>query len=383
MATDEPEYQPSPIDTSSIQLPQGLEELTEELASNTHDIWARGRQAEGWTRGPQRDDEKKHHPGLVPYEALEESEKEYDRETALESIKAILARGYRIMPPVDRAPAPAPEDSPPVTSSLLRHVDGTHPKRILALDGGGIKGVLTLGFLERLEDRLADRLVRSGKLANRGDFRLCQYFDLIGGTSTGSIIAGALAMGWRAADLKQEYLALGGDVFRGDRGALGAAFGSRFDSKALERHLRTIFGEVTLGGEELKTGLCVVAKRADTRSTWPLINHPRAKYYEYNAPLSLWRTIRASTAAPTFFRPQVLPTGTILPNGKLEKGAFYDGGVSMCNNPAMQCFLAAVLKGFPFHWSTGEDNLLLVSLGTGYRTKRRPSKRFCATTSWI
>jgi patatin-like phospholipase/acyl hydrolase len=251
-------------------------------------------------------------------------------------------------------------------------LEGDHPKRILTLDGGGIKGALTLGILERLESRLAARLLAAGKIARLSDFRLCQYFDLIGGTSTGAIIAAALARGATAAEVKAKYLALGMDVFRSSwHSALTKPCrlfleGYRFDARALERHLRAFFGEqLTLGGESLQTGLCVVAKRADTRSTWPMINHPRAKYYDVNSPLILWRLIRASSAAPTFFRPQILPTGGLDSSGKKDKGAFIDGAVSMANNPSLQCFLAAVLQGFPFHWQTGADRLLIVSVGTG------------------
>jgi RyR domain len=88
-------YLPKPIDTKGIALPAELVALTERLAENTHDIWARGRLAEGWTLGP-RDDNRKMNPCLVPYKQLPESEKEYDRQTALETLKAIVAMGYRI-----------------------------------------------------------------------------------------------------------------------------------------------------------------------------------------------------------------------------------------------------------------------------------------------
>lgn len=89
-------YQPKPIDTSAIQLPHSLVELTEKLAESNHDHWARQRIAEGWTYGPSRDDEKKTHPGIVPYAELSESEKEYDRVTAMEAIKTIMAMGFKI-----------------------------------------------------------------------------------------------------------------------------------------------------------------------------------------------------------------------------------------------------------------------------------------------
>jgi hypothetical protein len=89
-------YKPSPRDTSGVRLPREIAELTELLAQNTHENWARQRIADGWRHGPQRDDAKKEHPSLVPYEQLPESEKDYDRTTAMESIKTILALGYRI-----------------------------------------------------------------------------------------------------------------------------------------------------------------------------------------------------------------------------------------------------------------------------------------------
>ena len=89
-------YDPKPIDTSAIKLSDDLLELTEKLAENAHDNWAKRRMSEGWTWGRQRDDKNKNHPDLVPYGDLTESEKEYDRETAMETIKAIIALGYRI-----------------------------------------------------------------------------------------------------------------------------------------------------------------------------------------------------------------------------------------------------------------------------------------------
>lgn len=89
-------YEPQPIDTSSVVLAPEILALTERLACNTHETWARRRLADGWIYGPQRDNAKRQHPCLVPYEALPESEKEYDRSTAMETIKAIIAMGYRI-----------------------------------------------------------------------------------------------------------------------------------------------------------------------------------------------------------------------------------------------------------------------------------------------
>ena len=89
-------YEPKPIDTADVILPPELLELTERIAENVHDVWAAGRIREGWTYGENRDDAKKTTPCLVPYGELTEGEKEYDRETALQTLKLIIKLGYRI-----------------------------------------------------------------------------------------------------------------------------------------------------------------------------------------------------------------------------------------------------------------------------------------------
>ncbi len=89
-------YRPRPIETSSVKLSADLVELTEKLAENAHDHWASRRIAEGWTFGEKRDDEAKRHPCLVPYDQLPDSEKQYDRDTAMETLRAIIALGYRV-----------------------------------------------------------------------------------------------------------------------------------------------------------------------------------------------------------------------------------------------------------------------------------------------
>ena len=90
---------PNPVDTSDIILPEEMIELTEKIAKNTHDVWAIGRIKEGWKYGEVRDDAKKNTPCMVEYDELPESEKEYDRNTSLETIKLILKLGYTITPP--------------------------------------------------------------------------------------------------------------------------------------------------------------------------------------------------------------------------------------------------------------------------------------------
>lgn len=91
-------YTPKPVDTSDVVLPEELFELRERIAENVHDIWARGRMSEGWIYGEVKDSEQKTTPLLVPYADLPESEKEYDRATAFETLKLIIKLGYQITP---------------------------------------------------------------------------------------------------------------------------------------------------------------------------------------------------------------------------------------------------------------------------------------------
>lgn len=92
-------YQPNPIDTSDVVLSPELTALTEKIAENVHDVWAASRIKEGWCYGVRKDSEFMTNPCLVPYGDLPESEREYDRNTALETIKLIIKLGYRIIPP--------------------------------------------------------------------------------------------------------------------------------------------------------------------------------------------------------------------------------------------------------------------------------------------
>jgi len=89
-------YAPQPIDTTGVNLPDSLQPLIENLARNVHDVWARNRIAEGWRCAPRKDGDAKTTPLLVPYEELPESEKHYDRATAIETLKAIIVLGYTI-----------------------------------------------------------------------------------------------------------------------------------------------------------------------------------------------------------------------------------------------------------------------------------------------
>ena len=89
-------YTPQPIDLADVQLPEELNELVEQIAENVHDVWAQNRMDQGWVYGEERNDELKHHPCLVPYSELPETEKVYDRDTAIGTLKLICKLGFKI-----------------------------------------------------------------------------------------------------------------------------------------------------------------------------------------------------------------------------------------------------------------------------------------------
>jgi hypothetical protein len=252
--------------------------------------------------------------------------------------------------------------------TLDDHLFGDGPKRMLSLDGGGVRGALSLGYLARIEDILRKRV------DNDPDFRLCDYFDLIGGTSTGSIIAAGLAMGMSVEELIDVYHTLGVEVFEESFLRFGL-LGAKFPKEPLMRALSTFFKDETLGSKKLRTGLMVMTKRLDTGSPWLLHNNPRGKFYDGpdgvpgsgNRNLLIRNVIRASTAAPHYFEPELL---TVSPH---VVGAFVDGGISPYNNPSMQLLMMGTCSGYGLEWPFGEDQLLLVSVGTGFRPVSVPA----------
>src|ERR1044071_9911515 len=126
--------------------------------------------------------------------------------------------------------------------TLEEHLSPGKPKRILALDGGGIRGALTLGYLQRMET-----ILRKQHGANES-FRLCDYFDLIGGTSTGSIIASCLAIGMKVEEIKQMYFDLGGKIFARKYKwwnffEVDELFHASYDATPLKTELQKVFGD--------------------------------------------------------------------------------------------------------------------------------------------
>ncbi|MEA2361908.1 MAG: hypothetical protein QOD71_1053 [Thermoleophilaceae bacterium] len=237
----------------------------------------------------------------------------------------------------------------------------TETRKLLALDGGGIRGLITLEVLAAIEERLREELDEDDQ------FVLSDYFDYIAGTSTGAIVATCLSLGMPVDRVRRFYEESGKEMF--DKVSLLRRFRSKFADEKLAARLKDEVGEdTTLGSSDLRTLLLIVMRNASTDSPWPVSNNPKAKYNDpkraySNLKLPLWQLVRASTAAPTFFPPEVIDVGAP------EPFVFVDGGVTVYNNPAFLLFLMATLKPYQLCWPVGEERMLLVSVGTGTSPK--------------
>ena len=252
-----------------------------------------------------------------------------------------------------------------------QHFDNTLPKRILSLDGGGIRGIITLGFLAKIESDLKKRLGETDK------FRLSDFFDYIGGTSTGAIIATGLSLGMSVGQLMDFYVNDGKNMF--DKNFLLKKWKSFYDSGALLEMLRKTFGtyqdadgvlqdvDMDYDKEHFKSLLMVCTMNRSTDSPWPISNNPRAKYNnpirpDCNRKIKLFQLVRASAAAPVYFPPETLQWD---PNNPDKRFVFVDGGVTPYNNPAFLLYRMATQPAYNLEWPIGEDKLLIVSVGTG------------------
>ncbi len=246
------------------------------------------------------------------------------------------------------------------------------PKRILALDGGGSRGLLSLGVLAKLEAHLAARS------PNPEAFRLAHYFDLIGGTSTGAIIATTLALEWRVRDVVDLYFKLLPAIFaRPQVPSFLRLLIPAFKNAELTKALNEYLGDRQLNSSDLKTGLAIHAKRIDSGSAWILVNNPDWCYFDSkdktgipNSEFYLRDLVQGSAAAPTYFNDVRVPLVRNKRGDVSGYAHFFDGGVSPNNNPAMQLLLTVTEPAFGFNWPTGEQDLLIWSVGTGYVRKR-------------
>ena len=227
------------------------------------------------------------------------------------------------------------------------------PHRLLSIDGGGVRGVVALEVLARIEQVLRDE-------TGDAELVLGDWFDYVGGTSTGAIIAGGVALGLPVSRIQQLYRDNMRAIFT--RARVFDLLRARYDEKGIETVLRREFGEDrTLGSPDLHCLLLLGLRNTTTGSPWPVSSNPAGRYNQgsgSNLDLPLWQLIRASAAAPTFFVPEEVVVGE-------HTFVFSDGAVTTLNNPALQLFLMATLPAYHLGWPTGRDELLLVSVGTG------------------
>jgi predicted acylesterase/phospholipase RssA len=258
------------------------------------------------------------------------------------------------------------------------------PKKILACDGGGILGMMSVEILARIEDDLRGR-------TGNPELVLADWFDFTCGTSTGAIIAACISCGMSVDQIRRFYLESGQDMF--DKASLLKRLRYNYNDEPLALKLQleldralgyeAVAGrpKALLGDEGLRTLLMMVLRNHTTDSPWPVSNNPSGKYNQRtrddgtprrdcNLDLPLWQLVRASTAAPTFFPPEVVTFAEGTPNE--YQFVFVDGGVTTYNNPAFLAFQMATAAPYGINWPTGSDQMLIVSVGTGKSPNARP-----------
>ena len=252
------------------------------------------------------------------------------------------------------------------------------PKKILACDGGGIRGLISVEILARLEAELREARNDPGLV-------LADFFDFTCGTSTGAIVAAGVSAGMSMDRVREFYVGSGKQMF--DKASIFKRLQYSYNDEPLAAKLRSEFDDAlghrpsgaapnaTLGSAGLRTLLMMVMRNHTTDSPWPVCHNPRAKYNQpgrkdCNLNLPLWQLLRASTAAPTYFPPEVV---TFAPGAPDEyQFIFVDGGVTTYNNPAFLAFEMATAAPFAIDWKTGPDELLIVSVGTGSAAETWP-----------
>lgn len=246
-------------------------------------------------------------------------------------------------------------------------------KRILSLDGGGIRGVFSLQVLKKIESIFRVH-------HQRDDLVLADVYDLFAGTSTGAIIAAGLCWGMSVEEIEHLYLSNGSRMFA--RSSWFRRFRSKYRSDKLAEVFQQVFTEeaadgqqrpADLGSPAFKKLLLIVMRNATTGSPWPISNNPRSRFNsadhaDCNLRIPLWQLLRASTAAPTYFEPQAIRVGG-------QEHLFIDGAVTPYNNPALVAFLEATMPQYMIDWSVGRDKIHIVSIGTGTTRTRMPDKR--------
>jgi patatin-like phospholipase len=220
--------------------------------------------------------------------------------------------------------------------------------RILAINGAGARAVICLAYLEYLELLLGQRL-------KSPSFRLSNYFDLIGGTSVGSLIAAGLALGAKVTDLRDVLFegvpkwSRRGTIWRNKLG---------WNEKAIQKSIMEVCGTDTLGSERFKSGFAAIMKRMDTGRMGVATNNPRSLFGFRS--LQLKDVVRASIG-----RPGTLEPVKIQIEAGQESAFFLDAALCGFADPSLALLLTAILPSHRLNWAVGPRHLMLVSVGSG------------------
>lgn len=245
-------------------------------------------------------------------------------------------------------------------------------RTILSLNGGGLRGLISLGLLTRLEEAY-------------GGGPLARHVDLIGGTSTGAVIATGLALELPIEEMRRAYTEIAPAAFRRSYWRLPGLH-ALFDAAPMNTYIESVCGDRTLASGDLRTGLALLLKRLDTDEIWTVTNNPDAPFWQEpgdgsfvaNRDYRLSDLIRAATAAPHYFDPEPIEVG-----GDAQ-GIFIDAGVTPYNNPALMLFHLIASAQHGYSWPLGADHLRIISVGTGgYRHRQDPERLLNMSSSGL
>ena len=235
-------------------------------------------------------------------------------------------------------------------------------RRVLSCDGGGIRGVMSAVILTRMERDLQNH-------TQNPDYRLGDYFHVVGGTSTGSILATWVALGLKMVDCLNLYLSKeGADMFEPARWidnwplicTITKKFFTKYKVNNLEKTIRRYVQDTKMDSSDSRflCDLVICAKNATTGRTVFFNSNPGSRWYDQTREICVRDLIRGSIAAPTFFPPHKVR----IHDRDVE---LIDGGVSY-NNPSFPLFLECVHDTHGHEFAAREDHLLFISVGTGY-----------------
>jgi hypothetical protein len=243
-------------------------------------------------------------------------------------------------------------------------------RRILSLDGGGIRGVFSLQILASIE-----ALFRREQ--KRENLVLADVFDLIAGTSTGAIIAACLSWRMSVCEVEKLYLTCAPEIFAKEHWY--RRWKTKYRAEPIAEVFRRKFCEdeegnvpALLGSKRLRTQLLIIMRNASTGSPWPISNNPDARFNDpalpdCNLAIPLWKLLRASTAAPSYFPPEEIQLAD-------QSFLFVDGGMTPFNNPTLIAVFMATLEPYKLRWPASRELLHVVSIGTCAVRARLPQK---------